>query len=322
MRGNAAGVFPPWALSATAEGGYVRATIIWVLVLAIGFALMAISYWGLQKPAASGGPASAPASTSSTAAGRAAAESGRVKPIPFYMYVVGQGFLLLGGVALLIRFLEFLAPRTEGQVWHPAFAAIRRYRRLFRTVHIVYFGGVIVVAALAYHMPEVQGKLLRDVTQQAQSGQGLLGVAAKGYLQQNFALAAGLTLAVNFIAGSFLYITVPSFVVPGIGVAGAAFRAVLWGILLAPTHVRLAGAMLPHSFTLLLEGEGYVLAAFFAVLIPVYMLRPSEGPTVWRRYGRAVVLNLRGNLLVLIVLLVAALYEAAEVILMMKMGAK
>ena len=59
------------------------------------------------------------------------------------------------------------------------------------------------------------------------------------------------------------------------------------------------------------------MATFFAVLIPVYLFRKAEGPNVVIRYGRALLMNVRGNLLVIIVLAVAAIYEAVEVILLM-----
>jgi hypothetical protein len=75
--------------------------------------------------------------------------------------------------------------------------------------------------------------------------------------------------------------------------------------------------MLPHSFTLLLEGHAYVIAAFFGLLVLVYLFRKAEGPGLARRYGRALLLNVKGNLWVAIVLAVAAIYEAVEVILAM-----
>src|SRR5262249_38801868 len=92
-----------------------------------------------------------------------------------------------------------------------------------------------------------------------------------------------------------------------------------------------------------LEGEGYILATSFALLIPVYlsssnqvMDRPatvdefgmSEAPqeavkiSVWGRFGRAVVLNLKASVLVAIVLAVAACYEAFEVIRMAGLWAR
>jgi hypothetical protein len=100
--------------------------------------------------------------------------------------------------------------------------------------------------------------------------------------------------------------------------------------------------MLPHSGTMLLEGEGYILATFFGLLVPIYLVQsspakvpesmaavdlevvPSEpspsgrGGTVLRRFGRAVLLNVQASLLVAVVLAIAACWEATEVILMIR----
>src|SRR5262249_31333868 len=119
-----------------------------------------------------------------------------------------------------------------------------------------------------------------------------------------------------------------------------ALRAYSWGIVLGPVFVMTAGAMLPHSWTMLLEGEGYILAAFFAVLVPVYLFAPAgrnseagnaasgdvsgdvpalpkAAPVALRdRFRRAVVLNLQGAVWVALILAVAAVYEATELILL------
>ena len=46
------------------------------------------------------------------------------------------------------------------------------------------------------------------------------------------------------------------------------------------------------------------------------MFDRDKGGGVWRRYGRALMMNLKAMMLVAIVLLTAACYEAVEVILM------
>ena len=129
-----------------------------------------------------------------------------------------------------------------------------------------------------------------------------------------------MTFAVNFLLGSVLYLTVPSCVLPGSGALLAAFRAVSWGLLLAPATLQQAAAMLPHSGTLLLEGEGYILAAFFGLMIPLALFRrqAESDPVPKFGYGRAVLLNLKGSVLVAIVLAASAIYEAAEVIHMLR----
>jgi hypothetical protein len=236
----------------------------------------------------------------------------------YYAYLLGVALLLCGGCALLITGFVYWSARAQGRWIGPALAEIRRRRRLFCSLHLVYFGLCLGGMLVIYEVPDVQGALLVAVGAQVEDGSGPLGVAGRAYRSQNIARAAVVTLGVNFVVGSFAVITLPSVVLPGIGVLMAAWRAMLWGVLLAPTYVGLSRAMLPHSWTLLLEGEAYILASFFALLIPLYLFDRQAGATVGSRYGRAILMNLRGNLLVLLVLAIAASYEAVEVILQMK----
>jgi hypothetical protein len=119
------------------------------------------------------------------------------------------------------------------------------------------------------------------------------------------------TFGINFLLGSLAYITLPSVLLPGSGAFLACIRATAWGLLLAPTLQPLAYAMLPHSLTLLLEGEGYILAALFGLLIPVHILQSSLGGNPLTRFGRVVLLNLKAKFWIALVLAVAAIYEAS-----------
>jgi hypothetical protein len=67
---------------------------------------------------------------------------------------------------------------------------------------------------------------------------------------------------------------------------------------------------------MLLEGAGFIMATFFGLLIPIHACQPKLGGDFFSRYGRAVLLNLQGNVWVVAVLVVSALYEAVEVIAM------
>ncbi|HUS72032.1 MAG TPA: hypothetical protein VMY06_03125, partial [Sedimentisphaerales bacterium] len=166
-------------------------------------------------------------------------------------------------------------------------------------------------------VPELQSCFLVGVSSQLTEGSGILGIAGEAYASKNMLRAAVTTFAINFPFGSLLCITLPSIIIPGSGALIAGLRASLWGLILAPSFSTLSAMMVPHSLTLLLEGHAYVIAAFFGVLVLVYLFRKAEGPSAGTRYGRALLMNVRGNLLVIIVLAVAAVYEAIEVILMM-----
>jgi hypothetical protein len=242
----------------------------------------------------------------------------RVAPGPYYLYLGGMALLLLGGSALFIRLYGWLAGVIPFAWLRAPLEAARAWPRLLAGLHGLVFGALIVAAALVYLVPPVQDFLLAVVGQAIASGRGPLGVAGKAYLGGSIPWAAAVTLAVNFFIGSVAYITLPSIVIPGIGILGTVFRGLMIGVLLAPSMLALSTTMLPHSLTVLVEMEAYVLAAFFAALIPIYIFRKAEGPTWWRRYGRALLLNVEANAVIFIMLAVVALYEATEVILMMR----
>ncbi|MHC4751230.1 MAG: hypothetical protein ACYTFW_15330, partial [Planctomycetota bacterium] len=211
-----------------------------------------------------------------------------------------------------------LADKLGNKWLRQPLAEIRKYKHLFLALHLLYFGTVVLLMLVAYHLPELQFSLLSGIRSQVvDEGSGPLAVAGKAYMSKNILRAAVTTFAINFPLGSLAVITLPSVIIPGAGVLVIGIRASLWGLLLAPSYVNLSGMMLPHSFTLLIEGHAYVIAAFFGVLVLVYLFRKAEGPGIARRYGKALLLNLKGNLLVAIVLVIAAIYEAIEVILAM-----
>jgi hypothetical protein len=246
----------------------------------------------------------------------------RVDCAPYYLNLAGEALLLLGGSGGFIGLFTALAQRVRWRVLSAPLLELSRRRRLLWAVHVCYFGLVMIAAAAIYGAPQVQKTLLTVIHDELASGTGPLGIAGTAYATKNIALAAAVTLAVNFLVGSLLYITFPSMVIPGIGALAAAFRAIMWGLLLAPTTSLLGFAMLPHSWTILIEGEGYILATFFALMIPTYLARTGMGSGFFQRYGRGLLVNAQGALLTLIVLAVAACYEATEVITMMNLAGR
>jgi hypothetical protein len=234
----------------------------------------------------------------------------------FYLYLAGLAGLLLGGAGTWVGLFRWLA----GQVRWPLLAApldeMRRRPRLVWAIHLGYFGLVVLAALVIYEVSEVQTVLLSAVGSEFETATSPLAVAGEAYASGSIPRAAMVTFLINFLLGSLALITLVSAAVPGAGALLAALRAVLWGLLLAPASVLTAAVMLPHSWTLLLEGEGYVLAALFGLLIPIHLCQSSLGGTPLGRFGQVLLLNLKANVLVALVLAVAACYEAIEVIAM------
>ena len=196
----------------------------------------------------------------------------------------------------------------------PCFALIRENRRAYLALNLLFFGLVFLGFFVSALNPRVQEALLASL--QAAFSHGLLAYVAALYRSGNVPLAALVTFLVNSVLGAFVCITLPSFLIPFSGLAAGCYRAAIWGLSLSPTNPRLLLAMIPHSLTLLLEGEAYIVAMFGSYLWGKWLIRPaSAGFRSGRDAYRA---GLRANLqlyrLILILLAAAALYEAIEVI--------
>ncbi len=262
----------------------------------------------------------------------------RLEPASYYVYLLGLAIFLLGGSGALIGLYRGLAAWARGPAtgddaafgelaepvshrkgpgwWATPLFEIEKRPRLVWGVHLAYFGLVIVGSVLIFNFPDMQTVLLSQVRDALSAPSGPLASAARAYATGSIIRAAAVTFVVNFFLGSLLMLTLPSIIVPGSGIFMAGLRSLVWGLLLAPTLTALAYGMLPHSGTMLLEGEGYILAALFGLLVPIHIFQSSLGGTPLSRFGRVLLLNVQANLWVAIVLAVAACYEATEVILM------
>ncbi len=199
-------------------------------------------------------------------------------------------------------------------LFRKAIALVRLHRRAYLVLNICYYAMVgIAMIAVASH-PEVQEMLTQSVLEGF--SQGTMAQVAAAYANGAVLQAMLLTFLVNFFLGSFVVLMLPSMLIPFAGVGMGAIRAVLWGLLLAPTTPELRVAMIPHMGTLILEGQGYILAILAAFVLGRAFVSPSSvGATRWLQgYGIGLKQALTLYILVAAVLAVSAVYEALEVI--------
>ncbi|MCL2639366.1 MAG: hypothetical protein FWD53_00825 [Phycisphaerales bacterium] len=290
---------------------------LYTLLVIVGFTMMTLA-WHQSRPSQNElrEPSATQSSTTSTEAGSHVG-SARVGGLAFHVYLGGLLLLLTGGSGLLIHLYKYGLKHLTIPLLHGPLEAMQRHGKLLIASHVIYFGAVLVFMEIAYFFPDMQQIMQAAIRQEIGSGEGVLGLAGKAYLSKNIPLAAVVTVLLNFFLGSLAFITVPSVLLFGAGALLALWRAVLWGFMLAPTSAGLAQAMLPHSWVLLLEGEAYILAAFFGLMVPLFLFARKE-LSIWGRWRAALVLNMQAAVLVFLVLLVAGIYEAVSVILMMR----
>ncbi|HYA21664.1 MAG TPA: hypothetical protein VEG31_00575 [Thermoproteota archaeon] len=180
---------------------------------------------------------------------------------------------------------------------------------------MAYYGLVIVAMLFVFTQPALQSSLIQLI--RLSLNQTLPSVV-KAYDNKDFLLAVALTFLFNLAMGAFVVITLPNFVVPYWGVVIGMFRAVTWGLLLAPSQSALAVAMIPHSLTVILEGQGYIIAIFASYLQWQAVLKPDSvgAASRWSAYKISLMRTIRLYFLVALVLAMAAIYESFEVIYM------
>ncbi len=119
-------------------------------------------------------------------------------------------------------------------------------------------------------------------------------------------------LAVNTLRLGALTILLPSLVVPFLGLATFAIWSVTTGVTLVPATPEGWVALIPHSLTLVIELQAYILLLLGAFLLGKYWLRPQTIQATTRRRGYVRGLQHIGwlSLPALALLVIGAVYEA------------
>ncbi len=196
----------------------------------------------------------------------------------------------------------------------PGLKVVRENSKAYVIINVCYYGVVLLCMALVALRPAVQHSLV-GAAGAGFSANGPFGFVGQAYSGGSYGLAVLYTFLINLFLGTLLYITLPSLFLPFFGLVTGLVRAVLWGLLLSPAMPGLRLAMIPHSLTVLLEGQAYILAilASYSQWLTAFRASPG-GPGFLARYwsGLKKTVALYGPIAA--VLLVAAIYEAAEVI--------
>lgn len=186
------------------------------------------------------------------------------------------------------------------------------HARALLALNALYFGVAALAEGYAFLNLAVQSELTQ-VAVDAFSPSGGLGALVQAYLGGELLLAIVLTFLVNLIFGSFVFLTLPSTVIPFAGILLGLYRAVLWGLLFAPTETSTLGPTLwLHIPTILIEGEAYVVA-MLGVWLWWHAVFTRSGER-WKGWRQGLVLQTRVYAAVAALLAIAAIYEAIEVI--------
>jgi hypothetical protein len=203
---------------------------------------------------------------------------------------------------------------STGNILNWMLAPLREHRRAWLGVNLVYFGTIALGMLVVLVYPAMQQSLWQSVGQ-AFSPTSTLGPLVQAYMEGRLLIAILLTFVVNLVLGSLAVLSLPSLVIPFAGMLMGMVRAWLWGVLFSPFGGEMQPGLLPHALTLLLEGEAYVVAMLGVWLWWWPVLRtPGRRWQLWRE---GLVLQRRIYSVVVVLLVIAAIYEALEVIVLL-----
>jgi hypothetical protein len=199
-----------------------------------------------------------------------------------------------------------------------AWRLIQENRPAYILLNAAYYGLVVVFMIYAAFNQPLQHSLIEAVGAAFMTGP--LSIVGQSYVNAQVLTAILVTFLINLLIGAFATITLPALVIPFSGILVGFFRAAMWGLILSPANPDLRLLMIPHSITLIVEGQAYILTMLAAYAQGRAFLWPrtvsAEG------HGRGYVEGLRRTLkiyiLVVLALIVAAFYEVIEVVIAIK----
>ena len=200
----------------------------------------------------------------------------------------------------------------------PAWRLAQENRRAYIVINILYYGLVIICMIYVAFNQDLQQSLMDEIGAAFMTGP--LSFVGQAYVNAKVFTAILATFFVNLLIGSFASITLPSLVIPFSGLLVGIYRAILWGLLLSPANPDLRLAMIPHSITLIIEGQAYILTMLAAYIQGCAFLWPKSVGLESRAKGYLEGFKRTGKLYLLIILTlaIAAIYEVIEVVIMVK----
>ncbi|MBE1582763.1 stage II sporulation protein M [Nonomuraea angiospora] len=186
---------------------------------------------------------------------------------------------------------------------------IRANRSAYLVLNAIVYGPVLVGFGVGLLFPSLAAA---QVESMKSSGTGDLVQS----LLENPWLFALAILANNALRAGLLILVLPSMIVPFAGIPWFAYSQYTVGVTLAPANEAAWLALIPHSLTILIEFQAFVLLALGAYLLGRAWIRPRTVDAVNRRQGYVRGLRQLGRLSLpaLALLVVGAIHESFSLI--------
>ena len=245
--------------------------------------------------------------------------------LPVYLATTfGELIFMVGGFLFIFHFFVKLSSRERkekslvmGNLIDTSRMIVDQSKLYMMVVGIFlafWFWGMIA----SFVDPGGQQKLVQFFQAQLAGTSWPLGFAGQAYSSGNIIEAAFATFVVNFLWGTVVVLTLFSLIPIGSAFIINAFRGQMIGLALSPTKLFFGQSLAPHLITIVIELQGYLIAGFISVLLPLALLKPQRFGCETRLEAFKKFAKWQFSVLpmIAIILALAAVYEAIEIILL------
>ena len=200
------------------------------------------------------------------------------------------------------------------RIWKKARTVIRDHWRTYLLLNLAVYGVLVASAVMTLLLPGLRGRGAQDV--ETFGGLPILSLVTEAYTDGDVLAAAVGTFLANLLFAAVLTTTLPSLLIPYLGVVLTVLRTGMIGVWLTPATPGGALTLLPHLPVLVIELQAYVLAALGAVVLWRSTIRHRHLglPTAGAGYRAGLADMLRLYPVIAALLLIIAIVEAIEVI--------
>jgi hypothetical protein len=247
-------------------------------------------------------------------------EAGRLLVPPYISWgtILGMLLVAIGGSWAHIRFFRWYAFK-ENYLPHVLQSTLH-YPRLLVSMHVLLYAVFFGAMLLGQAHPLWNMRMMDLITMEFTEGD--LSYVGDAYMSGNIFNAALMTFINNFVVQTLGLTYIVSFFIPlAPGVLKTALSFALVGFGSSPIWSGTSAAMIYHSITMVLELEAYILASFVVVLWPVHLagsfiqqFQRINPPRAKAKLIQGLCIFGQGIVLSAVMLVIAALYEAATLI--------
>lgn len=197
-----------------------------------------------------------------------------------------------------------------------AWEIVAHNRWVYLILNFLYYGLIVFLMALAAFNLPFQEQVLQQNARTYFTGALALGGRLASASETLTIL--GYTFFSNLLGASYGGITLPSFVIPFVGVFLGLFRAAQIGLVFSPFNAFIRPLLLPHLPTLVIEGQACVLAMLGAYIQGRAVIWPGSlgQSSRWRAFVEGVRQSGTLYMFIMPVLLISALYGVLEMALL------